>query len=81
MAIEIKPIVMGSKKATSALLGGISSAGFGFVVFVVSLKWLLLGFNQAMMAGMVFGLMAGGGLEAIYPILEGIRDAIGKGKN
>ena len=72
MAVEIKPIIVGSKKATAGVLAG----GIGFAVFVVCFKWLGLSLKEALaVAGFVAGLSGGG-----YNVLEGIRDIVGKGK-
>jgi len=80
MAVEIKPFVVGSKKATSALVGGVTAAGIGFVVFVAGIKWLGLSFKEALLVAGVFGGVAGGSETILYPLLEGLRDALGKAK-
>jgi len=72
MAVEIKPFVVGSKKATAGMIG----AGIGFAAFVVCFKYLGLGFRESLaVAGAVAGFAGGQ-----YGVFEGIRDIVGKGK-
>jgi len=66
MAIEIKPFMVGSKKATMGLIGG----GIGFAVFIICVKWLGLSVGEALkVAGVIAGFTGGG-----YGVIEGIRD-------
>jgi hypothetical protein len=80
MAVEIKPFIVGSKKATSALIGGITGGVFGFAVFIVCIKWLGLPFGDALKVAGAMAALTGGSGTALYPLLEGIRDIAGKAR-
>ena len=84
MAMEVKSLIVGSKKATAAVIGGVAGGVGGFVVFYICMKYLggLPGMDiaMAMKIGLAFGAMLGGGVGGLYPVMEGIREAAGHGK-
>ena len=79
MAVEIKPFVVGSKKATMGLVSSLSGAGIGFVVFVICMKYLHLSMGDSLkVAGAIAGMIGAAGIQ--YGATEGLRDIAGKGK-